>query len=47
MRDFLCYRCSGSDGYRFGGERTCSNAEIQGNSLEMTVWFETFALKPN
>jgi site-specific DNA recombinase len=37
MRDFLYYRCSGSDGYRFGGERICSNAQIQGNILEMTV----------
>src|SRR5215469_80413 len=40
MRDFLYYRCSGSDGYRFGGERICSNAQIQGNILEMTVWSE-------
>jgi site-specific DNA recombinase len=40
MRDFLYYRCSGSDGYRFGGERICRNAQIQGNILEMTVWSE-------
>jgi site-specific DNA recombinase len=40
MRDFLYYRCSGSDGYRFGGERICSNAQIQGNILETTVWSE-------
>ena len=40
MRDFLYYRCSGSDGYRFGGEPICSNAQIQGNILEMTVWSE-------
>jgi site-specific DNA recombinase len=40
MRDFLYYRCSGSDGYRFGGEPICSNAQIQGNILEMTTWSE-------
>jgi len=40
IRDFLYYRCSGSDGYRFGGERICSSAQIQGNILEMTVWSE-------
>jgi len=40
MRDFLYYRCSGSDGYRFGGEPICSNRQIQGNILEMTVWSE-------
>jgi site-specific DNA recombinase len=40
MRDFLYYRCSGSDGYRFGGDRMCSNAQIQGNLLEMTIWSE-------
>ena len=32
MRDFLYYRCSGSDGYRFGGEPICSNAQIQATS---------------
>jgi site-specific DNA recombinase len=31
MRDFLYYRCSGSDGCRFGGERMCRNAQVQGN----------------
>src|SRR5258707_3498776 len=31
------YRCSGSDGYRFGGERICSNAQIQGELLETAV----------
>ncbi len=40
MRDFLYYRCSGSDRYRFGGERICNNAQVQGNLLEETVWRE-------
>src|ERR1035438_2066023 len=34
-------RCSlGSDGYRFGGERICSNAQVQGQFLESGVWHE-------
>jgi site-specific DNA recombinase len=47
MRDFLYYRCSGSDGYRFGGERICSNAQVQGNTLEATVWSEVSDLLMN
>jgi site-specific DNA recombinase len=47
MRDFLYYRCSGSDGYRFGGEPICSNAQIQGNILETTVWSEVSNLLMN
>jgi site-specific DNA recombinase len=44
MKDFRYYRCSGSDGYRFGGERICSNAQVQGESLDATVWHEVFEL---
>jgi len=40
MRDFLYYRCSGSDRYRFGGERICNNSQVQGNLLEEMVWRE-------
>jgi len=47
MRDFLYYRCSGSDGYRFGGERICGNAQIQGNILETAVWSEVSKLLMN
>ncbi len=47
MRDFLYYRCSGSDGYRFGGERICSNEQLQGNLLETTVWSEVCKLLMN
>jgi site-specific DNA recombinase len=38
MRDFRYYRCSGTDPYRFGGERICSNTQIQGNKLEAAIW---------
>lgn len=40
MKDFRYYRCSGTDGYRFGGERICSNAQVQGEFLESAVWQE-------
>jgi site-specific DNA recombinase len=40
MKDFRYCRCSGSDGYRFGGERICSNAKVQGEFLEAAVWHE-------
>jgi site-specific DNA recombinase len=47
MRDFLYYRCSGSDGYRFGGERICSNSQVQGAFLETTVWREVSSVLMN
>jgi site-specific DNA recombinase len=40
MKDFRYYRCSGSDGYRFGGERICSNAQVPGEFLESAAWQE-------
>jgi site-specific DNA recombinase len=46
-KDFRYYRCSGSDGYRFGGERICSNAQIQGEFLETAVWREVSDLLRN
>ncbi len=47
MKDFRYYRCSGSDGYRFGGERICSNAQVQGEFLETAVWREVSDLLRN
>ena len=47
MKDFRYYRCSGSDGYRFGGERICSNAQVQGAFLETAVWHEVCELLKN
>src|SRR5260370_37210554 len=40
IRELRYYRCSGSDGYRFGGERICNNAQVQGEYLEAAVWRE-------
>jgi site-specific DNA recombinase len=36
--DFRYYRCSGTDGYRFGGERVCSNPQVRADLLETAVW---------
>jgi len=47
MKDFRYYRCSGSDGYRFGGERICSNAQVQGEFLESALWREVSNLLKN
>lgn len=40
FRDFRYYRCSGTDGYRFGGERVCANPQVRGDLLESAVWRE-------
>ena len=47
MKDFIYYRCSGSDGYRFGGEAICRNHQVQGKFLETTVWEEVCELLRN
>jgi site-specific DNA recombinase len=47
MKDFIYYRCSGSDGYRFGGEAICRNHQIQGKFLETAVWEEVCELLRN
>ena len=47
LKDFIYYRCSGSDTYRFGGERICSNSQVQGAFLETTVWHEVSSLLMN
>src|SRR5260370_36101337 len=47
LKDFIYYRCSGSDTYRFGGERICSNSQVQGAFLERNVWHEVSSLLMN
>jgi site-specific DNA recombinase len=47
MKDFIYYRCSGSDGYRFGGEAICRNNQVQGKFLETAVWQELCELLRN
>lgn len=38
LRDFNYYRRSGTDGYRFGGERICSNTQSRADILETEIW---------
>lgn len=47
LKDFCYYRCSGTDGYRFGGERICSNPQVRGEFLEAAVWREVCELLTN
>ena len=39
-RDYAYYRCCGSDAYRFGGQRVCSNAQVRTDRLDEAVWHE-------
>jgi len=47
LRDFIYYRCSGTDGPRFGGERICDNPQIKGEFIEAAVWAEVCGLLKN
>src|SRR6266568_1790140 len=39
-RTYTYYRCLGTDAYRFGGERVCTNAQVRTDLLDVTVWRE-------
>lgn len=43
-RDYAYYRCIGTDAYRFGGERICSNSQVRTDLLDLTVWQEVCGL---
>ena len=43
-RSYAYYRCIGSDGYRFGGQRLCDNQQVRTDRLEQAVWYEVCAL---
>jgi site-specific DNA recombinase len=43
-RRYSYYRCRGSDGNRFGGQRICSNKAIRSDLLEEAVWNDICAL---
>ena len=47
LKDFIYYRCSGTDRYRFGGERICDNPQIQGEFIGSAVWKEVCNLLKN
>jgi site-specific DNA recombinase len=39
-RDYAYYRCCGSDAYRFGGQRVCTNLQLRTDRLDEAVWQE-------
>jgi site-specific DNA recombinase len=43
-REYAYYRCVGSDGYRFGGQRLCYNKQVRTDRLEQAVWGEVCRL---
>lgn len=45
--DYVYYRCTGTDGYRFSGGRVCTNTQVRGDQLEAAVWAEVRALLEN
>ncbi len=46
-RDYAYYRCLGTDAYRFGGERVCSNLQVRTDLLDLAVWQEVRGLLEN
>lgn len=43
-RDYAYYRCLGTDAYRFGGERICTNLQVRTDLLDLAVWQEVRGL---
>ena len=43
-RDYVYYRCVGTDAYRFGGQRVCSNQQVRSDLLEQAVWDDVCGL---
>src|SRR3954462_3012921 len=39
-REYAYYRCCGSDAYRFGGQRVCTNLQVRTDRLDEAVWQE-------
>jgi site-specific DNA recombinase len=47
VRAYAYYRCIGTDAYRFGGERVCTNTQVRTDLLEAAVWQEVCDLLAN
>ena len=45
-RGYAYYRCLGTDAYRFGGERVCTNHQVRTDLLDVTVWREACHSRP-
>jgi site-specific DNA recombinase len=43
-RHYAYYRCTGTDAYRFGGQRVCQNKQVRTDLLEEAVWDDVCAL---
>lgn len=46
-RQYAYYRCTGTDAYRFGGQRICDNKQVRTNRLDDLVWSQVVALLKN
>jgi site-specific DNA recombinase len=46
-RSYAYYRCIGSDAYRFGGQRICSNKQVRTDLLEQSIWQDVSSLLKN
>jgi site-specific DNA recombinase len=46
-RSYAYYRCVGSDAYRFGGVRLCSNKQLRTDLVDEAVWEEVCRLLSN
>jgi site-specific DNA recombinase len=43
-RRYAYYRCTGTDAYRFGGERVCHNRQVRTDLLDEAVWHDVGSL---
>lgn len=43
-RNYGYYRCTGTDAYRFGGQRVCDNHQLRTDLVELAVWQEVRVL---
>ena len=43
-RSYAYYRCLGTDAYRFGAVRVCTNPQVRTDLLDLAVWQEVCAL---
>jgi site-specific DNA recombinase len=41
---YAYYRCVGTDAYRFGGKRVCTNTQVRTDMLDQAVWSDVSAL---
>ena len=44
LRHYCYYRCTGSDAYRFGGQRVCHNKQLRSDLLDAAVWEDVKSL---